>query len=431
MSTRHIFLALVLIAPVAAADEGVPPWNDAGDVPPPLWAHTVVSRRPEVAIYTMPGIGPGQPATTPLVRRGTLSVGARVPFFGAVRGPHCPGRFYNIGALAWVCSDDVELSPEARSPSLLPPPGPDGLPFRYYFVGPNGASAYPSFAHAGDEAPEQTLEKGWSLPILEQRRKGDEIWGRSRAGKWINMSELGMSRPLAFQGTEIEHGKLNVGWVTADLAATYTDANGAKRAQTQLSRFQPVTIFEEKKQGSTLFLRTTKDGDVPQWVLSTQIARPTMSAPPAEVTGAAYGERWIDVELSSQTLTAYEGVRPVFATLVSTGKGARGTDTATPPGIHRIWVKLFTTAMANLEKPDVEHYYSIEDVPYVQFFDKGVALHAAFWHRNLGRIQSHGCVNLAPLDAERLFRFTGPHLPNGWDAALPTDLEPGTWVRVR
>lgn len=437
MKARAVFVTLLFASPFALADEpGLPPWvgrgaGETADIPMPGWARTVVPQRVEVAVYTMPGLAPGDAATAPLVRRGTLSVGARVPFFGAQRGPHCPGRWYNIGALAWVCSDNVDLSPEARSPSLLPAPGPDGLPFRYYFVGPNGATAYPTFEHAGDEAPDQTLEKGWSLPIVEQRRKGGELWGRSRAGKWINMSELGLSRPLAFKGTEIVNGNLVVGWVTADTAPTFADASGTKRASETLVRFQPVRIFDEKRQGGLLYLRVSEDGAAPQWVRATHIARPTLAAPPGEVTGAELGERWIDVELSSQTLTAYEGKVPVFSTLVSTGKGARGTDTATPPGVHRIWVKLFTTPMANLEKPDVEHYYSIEDVPYVQFFDKGVALHAAFWHRNLGRVQSHGCVNLAPLDAERLFHFTGPHLPNGWDAALPTALEPGTWVRVR
>ena len=65
-------------------------------------------------------------------------------------------------------------------------------------------------------------------------------------------------------------------------------------------------------------------------------------------------------------------------------------------------------------------YYAIEDVPYVQYFAKGVGLHGAFWHRGFGHVRSHGCVNLAPLDAQRLFAFTSPHLPAGWTAVLPT-----------
>jgi hypothetical protein len=46
-------------------------------------------------------------------------------------------------------------------------------------------------------------------------------------------------------------------------------------------------------------------------------------------------------------------------------------------------------------------------------------------------VHSHGCVNLAPADAEWLFGFTSPHLPTGWSAALPVSVERGTSVRVR
>jgi len=129
-------------------------------------------------------------------------------------------------------------------------------------------------------------------------------------------------------------------------------------------------------------------------------------------------------------LVAYEGTKPVFATLVSTGR-AEGT---TPAGVHRVWVKLRVSDMENLsdEEDENDHdRFSIEDVPYVQYFERGVALHAAFWHGDFGRPRSHGCVNLAPKDAAWLFGFTAPHLPAGWSAALPTALEPGTVVRVR
>ncbi len=156
--------------------------------------------------------------------------------------------------------------------------------------------------------------------------------------------------------------------------------------------------------------------------------RPAVSPPPASLRP---NERWIDVDLASQTLVAFEGDRPVFATLVSTGKGKEGTDTATPRGESRIWVKLTSSNMDNLEDEEAQKYYAIEDVPYVQYFAKGVGLHGAFWHRGFGKVRSHGCVNLAPLDAQRLFAFTSPHLPAGWTAALPSGIEEGTLVRVR
>jgi lipoprotein-anchoring transpeptidase ErfK/SrfK len=155
------------------------------------------------------------------------------------------------------------------------------------------------------------------------------------------------------------------------------------------------------------------------------------AAPARTPSSVRAGERWIDVDLATQTLVAFEGETAVFATLVSTGKGREGSDSETPKGEFRIWVKLATSNMDNLEDEDAARYYAIEDVPHVQYFAKGIGLHGAFWHRAFGHERSHGCVNLAPLDAQRLFAFTSPHLPAGWTAALPTAIEAGTLVRVR
>jgi hypothetical protein len=53
-------------------------------------------------------------------------------------------------------------------------------------------------------------------------------------------------------------------------------------------------------------------------------------------------------------------------------------------------------------------------VPWVQYFKGGYALHAAPWHEDFGRPRSHGCINLSPIDARRVFLFTSPLLPEEW-----------------
>ena len=87
--------------------------------------------------------------------------------------------------------------------------------------------------------------------------------------------------------------------------------------------------------------------------------------------------------------------------------------------------------MDNLEDEEARRYYAIQDVPWVMYFARGYGLHGTFWHRSFGQKRSHGCVNLAPLDAEWLFFWTSPQVPAGWTAALPTQYEQGTLVRVR
>jgi len=162
------------------------------------------------------------------------------------------------------------------------------------------------------------------------------------------------------------------------------------------------------------------------WMRAAELARPARAARPG---AAGPRERWIDVDLSSQTLVAYEGDAPVFATLVATGIGGAGSPLATPVGVFRIRSKHAFVRMDNLEHTGVEPY--AYDVPLTQYFNEGKALHAAPWHDRLGQPRSHGCVNLSPADARWLFDFTSPALPPGQSEVAATSARPGTLVRVR
>jgi lipoprotein-anchoring transpeptidase ErfK/SrfK len=122
-------------------------------------------------------------------------------------------------------------------------------------------------------------------------------------------------------------------------------------------------------------------------------------------------ERWIRVDLDRQTLTAYEGDTPVFATLVSSGVAEH----ATPTGLFRVHAKHVATTMDDFA---ADGAYSIEDVPWTMYFMGSYALHAAFWHERFGNPRSHGCVNLSPRDARWLFFWSLPELPSGWHGVL-------------
>ncbi|MEZ4228885.1 MAG: L,D-transpeptidase [Polyangiaceae bacterium] len=146
-------------------------------------------------------------------------------------------------------------------------------------------------------------------------------------------------------------------------------------------------------------------------------------------------EKWLDVSIYQGTLVAYEGTRPVFATLISPGLNGYRSRTGpvkkntTPSGTFRIeWKHLATTMSPDPEK---KRYY-LTDVPFTQFFHMPFALHAAYWHDRFGEPKSGGCVNLSVRDARWLFGFTEPHLPDGWQSVRSGgDRGEGTWVRVR
>lgn len=103
-------------------------------------------------------------------------------------------------------------------------------------------------------------------------------------------------------------------------------------------------------------------------------------------------QRWIQVDLSNQQLTAWEGDTPVFSSTVSTG---RASD-ATPLGVYEIQAKYRTTRMQG-------DNYDIPDVPYAMYFSGSYAIHGAYWHDDFGAPISSGCINLPLGDAAWLF----------------------------
>jgi hypothetical protein len=134
---------------------------------------------------------------------------------------------------------------------------------------------------------------------------------------------------------------------------------------------------------------------------------------------AVKGERWIDINITKQTLVLYEGERAVYATLISSGEAGLedpARTTATKRGIFRIHSKHVSNTM---ESDEVGEEFELRDVPYVQYFDDdGHAIHGAYWHDKFGIPKSHGCINLAPEDARRVFYWTEPEVPDGWHGAF-------------
>lgn len=119
------------------------------------------------------------------------------------------------------------------------------------------------------------------------------------------------------------------------------------------------------------------------------------------------GEKHIYVDLTNQTLTAYQGSAQIFKTYISSGKWF-----PTPIGDFTIWVKLRATRMTGGSGAD---YYDLPNVPYVMYFynDKvprfaGFSLHGAYWHNNFGHPMSHGCVNMRIIDAEKIYDWVDP-----------------------
>lgn len=135
---------------------------------------------------------------------------------------------------------------------------------------------------------------------------------------------------------------------------------------------------------------------------------------------------WVDVDRQAQVLEvrAADGAL-LWTTLVSTG--ARGSPT--PAGRFAVIDKILHWDMAS--RDGASNPYHVEEVPWVVHFAPRYALHGAFWHDAFGATRSHGCVNLAPRDAQAVFDRLGPALPWGWHAVWPAPGAPASVVRIR
>jgi hypothetical protein len=131
------------------------------------------------------------------------------------------------------------------------------------------------------------------------------------------------------------------------------------------------------------------------------------------------GEKWIEVNVTTQEVTAWEGDVPVMSFTVSTGL----PNTPTVLGKFNIYWKLTSTLMVG------SNYY-LPEVPYTMYFYAGYALHGTYWHSNFGQPMSHGCVNLKTDQAKQLFEWANPVLPPSQAEVVASADNPGTLVVV-
>jgi len=126
-----------------------------------------------------------------------------------------------------------------------------------------------------------------------------------------------------------------------------------------------------------------------------------------------FEEKRIEVDLSKQTLTAFQTGEVVLYTKISSGIYSATTTndlpTRTPTGRFNIQVKMPSKHMGEGRLTDNLEDYELVGVPWTAFFDlRGYAIHGTFWHNNFGIQMSRGCVNMPTKEAQWLFRWMTP-----------------------
>ena len=121
-------------------------------------------------------------------------------------------------------------------------------------------------------------------------------------------------------------------------------------------------------------------------------------------------DKHIYVDLTSQTLVAYEGDTPVMTSLVASGWGSTPTPTGTFSTYHKAPSVHMTDGAGDAAN------YDLPGVPWVSFFTgNGDAFHGVYWHNDFGDPRSHGCVNTPDNVAKFIYLWTTPNVPFGED----------------
>ncbi|MGC9348534.1 MAG: L,D-transpeptidase [Anaerolineae bacterium] len=295
-------------------------------------------------------------------------------------------------------------------------------PYSFAYVRPLPAATYrhPEEAAAGLPPVREFLAGDNWVSVMGSVVYNDQTWYEINPGEFLRAEHLSFTQPSTFRGVALaEQPQYPFGWINRDVYPSVTPG-GAQREDVLLRRYDRITMFAQEAVGNQLWYMVGAD----QWVEQSFTSRVDVDPRPE---GVAPGEKWIEINTYEQTLAAYTGDTMEYATLMSSGRPS----TWTPDGLTRIWGKYTTTPMQNRDvTPDNPGWYYLEDVEWTQYFNGAYALHAAYWHNAFSFTRSHGCVNLAILDAKWLFNWTTPHTPVDVEVVYSRTSDRGTWVWV-
>lgn len=176
-----------------------------------------------------------------------------------------------------------------------------------------------------------------------------------------------------------------------------TFSNGTLTASTYTSTTSHGPISLSTRDGKTLL----QDAGLTSTQEVRSDATYRLSAAPTTALVEDTSARYIRVDLSTQTLTAYEYGVPAFSFLVSTGVSSHPT----PLGKTEVLAKLPSHDYSWFYGEGNPANYSLPNVLWNLRFREHYYIHSAYWHHNFGHVMSHGCVNTSIPDGENIYTW--------------------------
>jgi hypothetical protein len=338
-----------------------------------------------------------------------------------------------------VGANDVPLDEKGNAAGDAPREPPERSDNEIF--GGNGDDSAPWFFQGGRQIPNISSFKVPDYAVITNRvarhagialigsfMGDDRRFSMTTDARLVPASKLKPALGSTFHGVDTTEGKwhLPLAFVRKEDALKYDVSARSFKKVGPLAFHTAVQLTGKSTKIGETRLVEAEDG---AWIKDDDLA---IAAKPSELPPfAASGKKWIDVSILGQTMVLYEGQKPVYVAAISTGRDGLGdpkTSFSTVRGTFHIREKHVTTTM---DSHEVDNKFELRDVPWVEYFEKGYAIHAAPWHDSYGNPRSHGCINMAPIDARRVFMWTDPPLPADWHAVYASEpTGEGTTVHV-
>jgi len=231
-------------------------------------------------------------------------------------------------------------------------------------------------------------------------------WAQINVNEWIPANQL-LAAPVSYLGGVFLDGTTHIGILHEATRIRPVPELDFDETMPLLQQYTAISIIAIDGEWVQI-------GDM-AWIPRDRVGIVNPIARPNGVTSA----RWVGVDVTEQTIIAYDGATPIFASLVSTGLRVSPTDL----GIHDIYVRFHQRDMSRGDTTQ-PYFYWMEDVPYTFYFNGNQALHGAYWHDSFGTRQSHGCVNMSLTDAYWLYSW----LSEATDFSATSDVLPQVYV---
>lgn len=370
-------------------------------------------------------------ASTKAPRIGLLRAGTKIARSArAHENDQCIEGWYQVAPRGYVCTEKsatIDMQhPTLLAMSLEPKLGGE-LP--YVYARTTKVTALLSNNGQKGVALSGRLAKSTVLAVVGSWTAPDESnepqrLGLKLDGRFVRADHLEPARPSEFRGVEVTgESSFPLGYVVRSGVREFQIEGGTATRQGPLAFHQKLDLTGRFRTVEDQKYFALSDGN---WVRHKDV---TMVMARHEMPEfATEGTRWLDVSIVTGTLVAYEGKKPVYATLVSVGRDRLGdpeTTASTVQGTFRI-VRKVVTRRTEPEGDDVLH-----DAPWAMLLESGQWLVATPRHDRFGVENTDGDIEVSPADGARLFAFATPELPKGWYGVELGEGEAATLVNVR